>query len=365
MQITAAIVREKSQPLTIEEIELDEPRADEILVRIVAAGVCHTDIVTRDQYYPVPLPVVLGHEGSGIVEKVGSGITKVKAGDHIVLSFMYCGHCENCEQGKIGYCYEFFGYNFGGSRPDGSSTLHKGSETIHGSFFGQSSFATYALVSEKNVVKVREDVPLEILGPLGCGIQTGAGGVINSLAPRAGSSIAIFGTGAVGLSAIMAARIVGCTTIIGIDIRPERLKLAQELGATHIINGKDGNTVEQILQITGHGADYSLEATAQPMILRQAVDCLRQGGTCGLIGAAPLGTEASIDMNTILFGRTLRGIIEGDSIPDIFIPQLIELYRQGRFPFDKLIKNYKLDEINQAMDDAEQGGTLKPVLLLS
>lgn len=362
MKITAAVVREKSQPFTIEELELDDPREDEVLVRIVGTGVCHTDLIVRDQYYPVPLPSVLGHEGAGIVEQVGSKVSKVKPGDHVVLSFLSCGTCTNCRRGMPGYCYDLYDFNFGGFRPDRTTTMRKGNEVIHGTFFAQSSFATYALATERNVVKVRDDVPLEILGPLGCGIQTGAGAVINSLAPHAGSSIVVFGTGAVGLSAIMAAKVVGCTTIIGVDIRPQRLALAKELGATHTINGAEGKTVEQILAITGKGANYSIETTALPQIFRQAVDCLALTGICGLIGAAPLGTEVKLDMNTILFGRTVRGIIEGDSVPDIFIPQLVELYVQGRFPFDKLIKHYKLEDINTAAAEAESGEVLKPVL---
>ncbi len=240
--------------------------------------------------------------------------------------------------------------------------MHQGDTVVHGSFFGQSSFATYALATERNVVKVRADIPFELLGPLGCGIQTGAGAVINALAPRAGSSLVVFGTGAVGLSAIMAARVVGCTMIIGVDIRPQRLALAQELGATHIINGREGTTVEQIRQITGGGASYSLETTAVPALVRQAVDCLETTGTCGVLGAAAPGTEFSLDMGTVGLGRTVRGIIEGDSIPDVFIPQLIEPYVQGRFPFDKLIKTYLFAEINAAVAASESGETVKPVL---
>jgi aryl-alcohol dehydrogenase len=362
MKINAAVVREKSRPFTVEELELEEPREDEVLVRLVGTGVCHTDLVVRDQKIPVPLPLVLGHEGAGVVEQVGQKVSKVKPGDHVVLSFFTDGTCVNCREGKLGYCHNLVGYNFGGARADGSTTLSKDGEVIHGNFFNQSSFATHALANERNVVNVRDDVPLNILGPLGCGIQTGAGAVINSLAPHAGTSIAVFGTGSVGLSAIMAARVVGCTTIIGIDIRPDRLEIARELGATHVINGSEGDTVKKIQEISGTGVNYSLETTALPAILRQAVDCLTLTGVCGLIGLAPLGTEVALDMNSILFGRTLRGVIEGDSIPDIFIPQLIELYVQGRFPFDKLIKFYKLEEINDAARDSEAGTALKPVL---
>jgi aryl-alcohol dehydrogenase len=212
---------------------------------------------------------------------------------------------------------------------------------------------------------VSGDAPLEILGPLGCGIQTGAGAVLNTLHPKAGSSIAIFGTGSVGLSAIMAAVVVGCTAIIAIDINPARLKLAKELGATHTINPNETNPVEAIQEITGIGVNYSLETTGLPQVFRQAADSLALLGVCGLLGLAPLGTEVSFDMNNILFGRTIRGIIEGDSIPDLFIPKLIQLYLQGRFPFDRLISFYNLEQINQAAADSLQGTAIKPVLRMA
>jgi len=359
---TAAVVREKSRPFVIEEVELEEPRADEVLVRIVGAGVCHTDLIVRDQWYPVPLPAVLGHEGAGIVERVGAGVTRVQPGDRVGLSYHSCGRCRNCIIGKPTYCLDFYNHNFLGTRPDGTNAYHKDGQEIHGHFFAQSSFATYALANERSVVKVRDDVPIELVGPLGCGIQTGAGGVLNSLHPPAGSSIAVFGTGTLGMAAIMAARVAGCTTIIGIDVKPNRLELARELGATHVIDATGADTVEEIRRITGGGADFTVETTANPRVFRQAVDSLTLLGVCGLIGAAALGTEASFDMNTILFGRTIRGIIEGDSVPDVFIPQLLELYVQGRFPYDRLVRFYDLDEINKAAEDSESGEVLKPVL---
>lgn len=363
MEITAAVVREKGRPFSVERLELEGPRPEEVLVRVIGAGICHTDLIVRDQWYEVPLPAVLGHEGSGVVEAVGEGVTKVEVGDHVVLSYLSCGECANCKQGRPPYCFKLYELNFGGARPDGSSAIRQDGRTIHAHFFAQSSFATYALATERNVVKIRRDVPLEIMGPLGCGIQTGAGGVLNSLHPVAGTSIVVFGTGSVGMSAIMAARVAGCATIIGVDIKPGRLELARELGATHTINASEsGDLVEEIRELTGGGADYTVETTASPAVFRQAVDSLTLGGVCGLIGAAALGTEVSLDMNNILFGRTVRGIIEGDSIPDIFIPRLIELYTQGRFPFDRLIRFYELDEINTAAEDSERGDVLKPVL---
>ncbi|WP_273846893.1 NAD(P)-dependent alcohol dehydrogenase [Rubrobacter calidifluminis] len=360
MEITAAVVREKERPFGVEELELEEPREGEVLVRVVAAGMCHTDLICRDQWYPVPLPSVLGHEGAGVVERVGEGVTKVSPGDRVVLTYASCGRCTSCQRGKPSYCKNFFDLNFGGARLDKTNAIGGG---VHGHFFGQSSFATYALATERNVVKVDADVPLEILGPLGCGIQTGAGGVLNSLHPEAGTSIAVFGTGAVGLSAVMAARVAGCATIVGVDVRPERLELARELGATHIVDANEANPVEEIRRITGGGADYAIETTAVPAVFRQAVDALGTLGVCGLIGAARLGTEVSLDMNDLLLpGKTVRGIVEGDSVPDVFIPRLIELYAQERFPFDRLIEFYELDEINRAAEDAEGGSVIKPVI---
>lgn len=365
MDIVAAVVHGKEQPFEVERVQVEEPRADEVLVRVVACGVCHTDLICRDQWYPVPLPSVFGHEGSGIVEKVGENVTKVAPGDRVAMSYNSCGLCGNCLSGNPGYCAQFFEANFSGGRTDGSNaySVAEGSGEVHGHFFGQSSFATYALARERNVVKVRDDVPLELVGPLGCGIQTGAGGVLNSLRPEAGSSIVVFGTGTVGMAAIMAARVAGCATIIGVDIKPNRLELAKELGATHVINGAEEDSVERIKEITGGGANYSFETTASPAVFRQAVDCLTQLGTCGLVGAAAVGTEATVDISTLLlYGHRIQGIIEGDAIPDVFIPRLLELYVQGRFPFDRLVKFYELDEINEAAEDSESGEVLKAIL---
>lgn len=362
MRIRAAVTRGKAQPFIIEDMDVDEPRADEVLVKIVATGICHTDLVVRDQWLPVPLPIVLGHEGAGIVEQVGQSVTKVQPGDHVVLTYGRCGHCANCLDGRPYYCLHSYARSYGGGRPDGSTALHQNGQPVHSHFFAQSSFGTYALASEGNVVKVRQDAPLDILGPLGCGIQTGAGAVMNGLRPHVGTSIAIFGAGSVGLSAIMAARVVGCTTIIGIDINSDRLTLAKELGATHTIHGGETDSVEEIKRITGGGVDFALEMTASPRVLRQAVDALQVGGVCGVIGVAPKGTEVSLDMTGLLFGRAVRGIRQGESNSDSFIPQLIELYMQGRFPFDRLIEFYPFDQINQAAEDTERGIAIKPVL---
>lgn len=368
MQIEAAVVREEGGAFEIEDVELDEPQANEVLVRIVGAGVCHTDMIVRDQMYPTPLPAVLGHEGSGVVESVGADVTAVEPGDRVVLSFDFDETCPSCRDGHPAYCQAFFAHNFGGARPeDGTSPLSKDGETISGRFFGQSSFATHAIATERNVVPVDDDVPLELLGPLGCGIQTGAGGVINSLDPQAGSSIAVFGAGSVGLSAVMAAKLKGCTEIVSVDLKPNRLEKAEELGATATVDPEEvDDVVETVRELTGAGPDYALETTGVPEVAEQAVASLTWRGTLGVIGAPALGTRASYDVNDlILNGRTITGIVEGDSDPQQFIPDLVELYRQGSFPFDELVTYYDFDEIEQAVEDSETGDTIKPVLRVS
>jgi aryl-alcohol dehydrogenase len=363
MKIKAAVVFETSGDFSIEQLELSDPNDDEVLVRIVGTGICHTDLAARDMHLPIPSPPsVFGHEGAGVVEKVGARVTKVKPGDHVVLAWDYCGACTSCKAGKELYCLNFFLHNFHGARPDGTTTLRKGDQVIHGSFFCQSSFADFALANERNVVKVREDVPLEILGPMGCGVMTGAGAVMNSLQPRPGASIAVFGVGNVGMSAVLAAVVCGCTTIIAVDIHSDRLEMAKEFGATHTVNAGEVDPVEAIRDMTGGGADFSLECVGNPKVLRQAVDVLPRLGVCGLLGVVPPGTEVALDMDLLMNGRAVKGILGGDAIPDLFIPKLIELYSQGRFPFDRLITFYPFDEINQAVEDMEAGHVMKPVL---
>ncbi|WP_330242692.1 MULTISPECIES: NAD(P)-dependent alcohol dehydrogenase [unclassified Streptomyces] len=362
--VTAAVVRQKGGPFTFEDLTLDTVlRPDEVLVKVVATGLCQTDIHVRDQALPTPLPVVLGHEGAGIVERVGDAVSTVTPGDRVVMSYQACGHCTPCLSGNPGYCALSFPANFGGSRLDGTNALHAGDEEIHGHFFGQSSFATHALATERNVVKVDdEDIPLELLSPLGCGLQTGAGAVLNSLKIEAGASVVIIGAGTVGLAAVMAAKVAGASPVIAVDIVPERLDLARELGATHTVNGKEEDTAARIAELTRGGADYVLEITARPEMLTLAVDALAPLGTAALIGGAPAGAHAPVNMNALLGGRTVRGIAQGDSIPQLFIPQLIDLYRAGRFPFDRLITFYGFDQINEAATDTRTGAAIKPVL---
>jgi len=362
--IRAAVVHEKGAAFRIENVRLGAIREDEILVRIVACGVCHTDILVRDQIAPVPLPAIAGHEGAGVVETVGSAVTEVRPGDHVVMSYIYCGHCKPCLSGHPAYCQQVWPINFGGGRLDGTTSARdKEGCVLHDHFFGQSSFAEYSVTNERNVVKVPNDLSLEILAPLGCGIQTGAGGVLNALQVRPGSSFAAFGAGAVGLAAIMAARVAGATTIIAVDVNADRLVLAKDLGASHVVNSSEGDPVEQIHAIVDGGLDYSLECSGHSEVLRQAIDALGIFGTCGIIGATKLGTVMPFDVNNVMaLGKRIMGVIQGDAVAKTFIPDLIDLYRQGRFPFDRLIKTYDFAEINQAIEDSEKGRTIKPVL---
>jgi len=365
MEIRAAVIRETTGQFSIERLQLSDPNDDEVLVRIVGVGICHTDLAARDGHLPIPAPPsVFGHEGAGVVEKVGARVAKVKPGDHVVLGWDYCGACPACKTANELYCLNFFLYNFHGARPDGTITLRQEGQPIHGSFFGQSSFADFALANERNVIKVPGDVPLEILGPMGCGVMTGAGAVMNAFRPRPGASIVVFGVGPVGMSAVLAAAVCGCTTIIAVDVHAGRLELAKELGATHTVDAAKADPVETIREFTGGGPQFSLECVGNPKVLRQAVDVLPRLGVCGLLGVVPPGTEVTLDMDLLMNGRAVKGVLGGDAIPDLFIPKLIDLYRQGRFPFDRLITSYPFDEINRAVEDMEEGRVIKPLLLL-
>ncbi|GAA1013668.1 MULTISPECIES: NAD(P)-dependent alcohol dehydrogenase [Streptomyces] len=363
MDVEAAVVEAKGDPFRIRTVPLEEPRPDEVLVRVAATGVCQTDAHSRNQDYPIPMPVILGHEGAGIVEQVGSAVKDLAPGDRVAMTFPSCGRCDACRAGFPANCTHGFELAFGASRQDGTNAYGDG---VHGHFFGQSSFARYALATERNTVRLPDDMPLELAGPLGCGMQTGAGAVMNSLEVGAGESLVVLGTGAVGLAAVMAAKVVGATTIVAVDINPSRLALAEELGATHTVDASTEDTGTRLRQIRPDGYHYILEITAQPRMLALAVDHLRPMGTAALIGGAPAGTTAPIDMNRLLNGgRRLRGIAQGDSVPQIFIPQLADLYRAGKFPVDRLVRTYDFADINQAFADAASGEVIKPVLLMN
>ncbi len=362
MKIQAAVVHEAGQPFQIEEVELSGPKEGELLVKIVASGVCHTDEVAQRQIIPVPLPAVFGHEGCGIVEEVGEGVKEFQKGDRVGFSFGFCGHCENCLSAHQHACMNFNDINFGGVMADGTKRLSQNGVELS-AFFGQSSFATYAVVHENSAIKVEDaDIDLALVGPLGCGIQTGAGAVLNRLRPAFGSSLAVFGCGTVGMSAIMAAKIAGCEKIIAVGGNPESLKLALELGATHTVNRKEcDDIVAAVREITGGGAHYSIDTTGVGDFVRKALASVRFMGTCVVLGATG---DLTINVQEELMGdaKSLIGVVEGDSIPKLFIPKLLDYYKKGQFPFDRLIRFYDFKDINQAFADSHSGKVIKAVL---
>ena len=363
MQITAAVVRKKFSPFEIDTIELTDPRPDEVLVKIVASGMCHTDLHGRDGYFAIPYPAVFGHEGGGVVTAVGSAVRKVKPGDHVIVAFPFCGECPNCKAHMPAHCLHSRELKSNGTRADGSTLMSQGGAAVYSAFFQQSSFGTYAIANERWVVNIRKDAPLERLGAMACGVQTGAGAVLNCLKPASGDSIAVFGVGGVGLSALMAARIAGCDPIIAVDVHDSRLALARELGATHTVNHGGGeDVVAAIRKITGHGVKFSVETSALPAVLREAIEVLMPLGTCVLLGSARKGTDASFEMPFLQDGRTVRGVVQGWSEPEVFLPQLVDLMMGGKFPVDRLMTFYDLKDINQAAEDATTGRTIKPVL---
>ena len=362
--VTAAIAHAPGDPFEIATCELADPQAGEVLVRVHACGICHTDMAVKLQHIPIPMPKVLGHEGAGIIEKVGPGTTQFRPGDHVLMSFGSCGECANCRDGALGYCDHFRDINLFGKRPGGSSLTRNGEE-IGGHFFAQSAFATHAIATARNVVKVDDDLPLELVAPLGCGIQTGMGTVMNVLRPPAGTSIVVFGVGAVGLSAIIAARIVGCSTIIAVDVVPERLRMALELGATHAVSGLSENVTAEIVELSRGGANFSLDTTGVPAVVTHSINCLRARGVNAQVAAPPRGTLYAAEASVVVGrGITIRGVVEGDANPQLFIPRMIGFFRDGRLPLDKFVKTYPLEKINEAVGDLESGRVVKPVLVM-
>ncbi len=365
MKITASVVPARSAPFEIETLDLAAPLADEVLVRVVASGICHTDLHARDGYFPnLPYPVVCGHEGAGIIEQVGVDVAELAPGDPVVISFPWCGECRPCRANRISYCERGRALKSSGRRADGSIPMSRNGAPVYSCFFQQSSFASFAVAPARNVVKIRRDAPIEMLGPLGCGLQTGAGAVLNVMQPAAGQSIAVYGVGGVGLAGLMAARIAGCDPIIAVDRLPGRLALARELGATHALESRGAETLAEIRKITGGGTDFALETSAVPAVFRLAIDGLRGLGTCILVGSARAGTEVSFEMPWLQGGRIVRGVIQGDSRPRDFIPRLVDLFMAGRMPLDRVITRYDFADINRAAADATSGTVIKPVLLL-
>lgn len=361
MQVTAAVSRGAGEAPVLESLQLEAPRAGEMRVRLVATGICHTDLHEHPGRH-APQPIVLGHEGAGIIEALGEGVQGFVPGDHVILSGSSCGRCPGCLANRPTYCDLAMPLCFGGRRLDGSTALRDGDGPVHSHFFGQSSFATHAIVPERTAVKVDRDLPLHQLAPLGCGVITGAGAVIEALRVGDGDSIAIFGVGGVGLSAVMAAKLVGARHIIAVDLNPQRLQLAGELGATHVFQPQP-DTLQQIRAVTGRGVRCSLNTTTVPAIHSMALEVLAMNGTAGFV-AAPRGEWAPQMFAMLAGGRQLRGILGGDAHPASFLPMLLGHWRQGRFPFDRLLTFYPFNQIARAFADVHHGRVIKPVLLM-
>jgi len=365
----AAVVHGAGKPFTIEQINLDGPAAHEVVVRMVATGMCHTDLTVQAGFIPFPLPAVLGHEGAGVVEAVGSAVTSVAPGDQVLLSFTSCGACPACASGQPSLCATWLPRNLlTGSRPDGTAPLSGAAgEELHGYFFGQSSFSELALVDERSVVRVDPDAPLATLAPLGCGVVTGVGTVVNVLKPGPGASIAILGAGSVGLSAVMAAALSFAERIIVVDRVPERLALARELGATDTIDTTtSGELTEALAELTGgRGVDRVLDATGAPPVISAGIASLAAGGIFALVGAPPFGTTVPVDVNGMLPGRSLVGVTIGSAQTQSLIPAMVRLHAQGRLPVDRLITPYSFTDIQAAADDIHAGRAIKPVLRFS
>ena len=364
MKIQAAVAWEAGAALSIEEFDLDEPRADEILVRVEAVGVCHTDDNARLGRLPVVFPIILGHEGAGTVERVGASVTKVKPGDRVLFTPDYCGQCEQCVLGKTPYCDQAVAVTFTGTRPDGSPRAHQDGGPVRASFFGQSSFATHSLVTERNIVPVAADAPLHYLAGFTCGVQTGAGAILNAMPVGSASKVAVWGTGAVGLAAVMAAKASGAAEIVAIDRVGHRLALAAELGATVTIDttGQDlYDVAAAVVKATGRGADVALDTTGNPAVILAEVRSLATHGTASVITSS--GAPVNLPPGDLLLkGRQLRGTMGGPINPTVFIPRLLDLHAQGRFPVERLVKNYPFAALNMAIGHSLSGDTIQPVL---
>jgi len=365
MEIKAAVVKEKNGKLHIEKVNLANPKNDEVLVKIVATGVCHTDEHARNGVYKaLPFPAVLGHEGAGIIEKIGEGVTDFSVGDHVVLSYPYCGKCENCLQGRPTQCIHLGELYFGGRMEDGTTRLSLDGKPL-AALFNQGSFATYCVVNRRSLVKVNKNVDLRIMGPLGCGFQTGAGCVLNVLKPEPASSIVIFGTGSVGMAAIMAAKVANCYPIIAVDIVEARLNTALEVGATHVVNSaKTNDLLNSLREIVGsRGVDYVFDNTAAEVCIKTGLLLMHRGSVGANVGG---GKTVTLDpwSKYMTGGKTWCAVTEGNSVAPVFIPRLIKMYELGKFPIDKLVKFFPLEQINEAFEANLTGTVIKPIILM-
>jgi aryl-alcohol dehydrogenase len=360
-----AIVERPGAEFAFTEVEIDGPRADEVLVRIVATGLCHTDISLRDTLPAEMFPRVFGHEGAGVVEEVGADVTGIEVGDHVVLSLASCGSCARCAAGEVGYCDQTLVLNYMGMRMDGSTTYTRDGAPVFASFLGQSSLSELALVHASSCVVVDPALDLTRVAPYGCGFQTGAGAVLNVLQPDDQDTVVVYGVGAVGLAAVAAARSVGARTF-AVDLAPSRLAEAERLGAVPV-NPADldgGTLVDYLKELTGGGSTGAIETTAVPAVIADAAKALGVRGRLVVLGLDMAHPEFTLDAVDLLqSGKEVRSSVEGDSDPATMVPRLLGLAAEGRFDVDPLLATYPFAEINAAIDDVLAGKVVKPVLV--
>jgi len=356
----AAVLREINKPLEIEDIQHGDPAPREVLIRTVAAGVCHSDLHFQNGSYPHPLPTVLGHESAGVVEAVGSNVTYVKPGDHVITCLSaFCGHCEFCLTGHMSLCQEPELQR----AEDQPSRLAAGDEKI-AQFLNLSSFAEYMLVHEHTIVKVQKDMPLDRAALIGCGVTTGIGAVIHTAAIEPGSTVAIIGCGGVGLSAINGAAIAGAARIIAIDVLDSKLELARKFGATDVINASEADVIGEVREMTGGGVHYSFEAIGLKQTAEQAFKMLGFGGTATIIGMIPVGVHLEIHGPEFLMERKLQGSNMGSNRFRVDMPRFVDFYLQGRLHLDDLIsRRIKLEDVNEGMAALETGEVARSVIM--
>lgn len=357
----AAVLYEFDAPLVVEDVELDPPKSGEVLVRMAASGVCHSDLHVVQGIHPTSLPVILGHEGAGIVEEVGPGVQHVAPGDHVMLTWLpYCGHCRQCARGRPNLCENVAWYD--ATLQDGTCRFHRDGERIH--HYNTSSFAERSVIPAQTAIPVDSSLPLAELALMGCAVMTGVGAVLNTARVRPGDSVAVVGCGGVGLNVIQGAAIAGAEPIVALDVVDEKLDLARELGATHGVNARWDNAAGAVRDLSAGGVDHAFEALGRPETIALTLELTGRGGQAVLIGMAPPDARVPLDaLTATLEERVVRGCWYGSCQPLHDFPILVELYRAGKLRLDPLITRIGLDDVNDAFARMEAGETARSVIV--